>query len=250
MNAPTAGLAYTVIMPAYNEAEHLAENIRETLAVMDALGGEYEIIVVDDCSRDQTATVLADVQQRHPRVRPLALACNQGKGQALREGFFQAQGELIFFLDADLELHPRQFNLFLDMLKRQNVDVVIGSKRHPQSVLDYPWRRRLMSTIYFLMVKLLFGLPLRDTQTGLKLFKREVLSRAFPKMLVKQFAFDLELLVLAHYHGFRIAEAPVEVHYKAKLGHIRPRDVFDIWWDTMAVWYRLYIVRYYDKVKT
>ena len=106
----------------------------------------------------------------------------------------------------------------------------------------------MVSAGYFFFVKLLFHMPLRDTQTGLKLFRREVLRTVFPKVLVKRYAFDLELLVLAHHYGFKIAEAPVIVEYRGKFGHIGIRAVFNIWWDTMAVFYRLNIKRYYDKV--
>jgi hypothetical protein len=95
---------------------------------------------------------------------------------------------------------------------------------------------------------MLFGLPLRDTQTGLKLFRREVLKQAFPKVLIKRFAFDLELLVLAHHMGYRITEAPVIVNYRMKYGHIGLRAVFNIFWDTLAVFYRLRIKKYYDRV--
>ncbi|MCK5218363.1 glycosyltransferase [bacterium] len=242
----TAPARYSVIMPAYNEARHLAGNVEETIAVMESLGEGYEIIVVDDCSRDNTAEILRTISRRHAGVKPVFLKENQGKGHAQSAGFMQSQGAYVFFLDADLELHPRQFKRFLEIMQQEQADVVIGSKRHPQSVLEYPWRRRLMSGVYFCLVKIMFGLPLRDTQTGMKLFQRQVLSRAFPKILVKKYAFDLELLVLLHYQGCRIAEAPVQVDYKTKFGHIRPKDIFNIWWDTMAIWYRLYIRHYYD----
>ncbi len=240
-------ITYSVIMPAYQEGRHLAENIRQTREVMDALGQPYEIVVVDDCSPDNTAAVLREEAPRCPVLHPVFLSENQGKGHALRAGFMESRGEWVFFLDADLELHPRQFPAFLEILKASGADVVIGSKRHPASVLHYPWRRRLMSMVYFWLVKIMFGLPVKDTQTGLKLFRREVLSKTFPKILVKKYAFDLELLVLAHHYKFRIAEAPVVVDYKAEFGHIRPKDVFKIFWDTLAIFYRLYFRRYYDK---
>jgi hypothetical protein len=130
--------------------------------------------------------------------------------------------------------------------QEQGTDIVIGSKRHPQSRIDYPLKRRFISAGYFFLVKLLFGLPIRDTQTGLKLFRREVLTRIFPKVLIKRYAFDLELLVLAHHFGFTIAEAPVIVNYRGKFGHIGFRTVFNIWWDTMAIFYRLRLKKHYD----
>jgi glycosyltransferase involved in cell wall biosynthesis len=242
-----AKIEYSVVMPAYQEGKHLAANIRETIAVMESLGRPYEIVVVDDCSPDNTAAVLRELQPQCPQLRPVFLSENQGKGHALRAGFGETRGQWIFFLDADLDLHPRQFAAFLSMQKETGADVVIGSKRHPKSVLHYPWRRRLMSMVYFWLVKAMFGLPVKDTQTGLKLFKREVLAQTFPKILVKKYAFDLELLVLANHCHYRIAEAPVVVDYKAELGHIRPKDVFKIFWDTLAIFYRLYFRRYYDQ---
>jgi glycosyltransferase involved in cell wall biosynthesis len=236
-------------MPAFNEARHIAANVRETAQVMETLGDSYEILVVDDRSQDDTARIIQQLARELPHLRPMVLMTHQGKGRALRLGFQEACGELIFFLDADLDLHPRQFKVLEQIMLDTGADVVIGSKRHPQSVSNYPWKRRVVSTIYFFLVKLLFGLPLRDTQTGIKLFRREVLEQTFHQVLVKTYAFDLELLVLAHHAGFRIAEAPVVVDYKTKFGHIGLRDIFYVWWDTMAVWYRLYLRRYYDLQK-
>jgi glycosyltransferase involved in cell wall biosynthesis len=240
---------FSVLMPAFNEARHLAENLRETAKVMDSFGVPYEILVVDDHSRDETAKVLETVARDLPVVRPILLPVNQGKGHALRAGFEQTRGELIFFLDADLDLHPRQFHVLHRILQDSGADVVIGSKRHPDTVSNYPWKRRIVSAVYFWLVKLLFGLPIKDTQTGIKLFKRETLERTFHQVLVKKYAFDLELLVLIHRCGFKIAEAPVVVNYKTKFGHIGFSAIFNIWWDTMAVWYRLYIRHYYHTGK-
>jgi hypothetical protein len=138
--------------------------------------------------------------------------------------------------------------LFFEIQRREQCDIVIGSKRHPDSKLKYPLKRRIISAGYFFIIKLLFQMPIRDTQTGLKLFRREVLSKVFPKVLIKRYAFDLELLVLANHEGFSIAEAPVIVNYRGKYGHIKLSAIFNIFWDTMAVFYRLRINKYYDKV--
>lgn len=238
---------FSVLMPAYNEARYLTDNFRETTYVMESLGEPYEIIIVDDGSRDHTAEVIKDLARQDTRLRPVFLPSNQGKGLALRSGFQAASGELIFFLDADLDIDPKQFRVLLKIMQATNSDVVIGSKRHPQSVLHYPWRRRVVSAVYFLLVKLMFGLPIKDTQTGIKLFQRRVLEKTFPKVLVKKYAFDLELLVLVNYFEYKIAEAPVVVNYRGKFGHIGLSAIFNTWWDTMAVWYRLYLKRYYGR---
>jgi glycosyltransferase involved in cell wall biosynthesis len=234
-------------MPAYNEARHLAANVRETIHVMETLGESYEIIPVDDGSPDHTGEVMRTLALECPQVKPVILTMNQGKGYALRAGFGQALGELIFFLDADLDLHPKQFKVLHQIMQSSGAQVVIGSKRHPQTVSNYPWKRRVVSAVYFFLVKLLFGLPIKDTQTGIKLFQRQVLEKSFPKILVKKYAFDLELLVLSDHFGFSIAEAPVVVDYKTKFGHIGVGGIFYTWWDTMAVWYRLFIRHHYDR---
>jgi glycosyltransferase involved in cell wall biosynthesis len=234
-------------MPAYNEGARIRANLLAVYRMLKSFKQPFEIVVVDDGSGDWTweearhaARGLRNVQVKRNEV-------NQGKGWALKEAFRLCKGQWVVFLDSDLDIDPAQLKLFFEIQAREGTDIVIGSKRHPDSRLNYPLKRRIISAGYFFLVKLLFGLPIRDTQTGLKLFKREVLRRAFPKVLIKRYAFDLELLVLAHHLGFSIAEAPVIVNYRGKFGHIGLKAVFNIWWDTMAIFYRLYLKKHYDR---
>jgi glycosyltransferase involved in cell wall biosynthesis len=245
---PLSAPKFSVIMPAYNEAGGLRENVLETAKVMESWAETYEIILVDDGSTDKTAQIAHALAAELKKFKPMILPINQGKGYALRAGFQAAQGEMIFFLDADLDLHPKQFRGMHQILQASEADLVIGSKRHPLTISNYPWKRRIVSAVYFVLVKWLFGLPIKDTQTGIKLFKREVLAKIFPKILVKKYAFDLELLALANHYGYRIAESPVMVNYRTKLGHIGIKTIFNMWWDTMAVWYRLHVKHYYDRI--
>ncbi len=235
----------SILMPMYNEEIYAAANILETDEYFKNLNISYEIIVVDDGSVDLTYNKVISVKKEHIRIYKLSI--NQGKGQALKEAFKQSSGDLIMFLDGDLDIKPEQFQILFEIMKKENADVVIGSKRHPQSILHYPLKRKILSIGYFFIVKILFGLPIHDTQTGIKIFKREVLEKIFHKVLIKRYAFDLELLILAHHYGFKIAESPVVVDYKGKFGHITLKTIFQIFWDTMAIFYRLYILKYYDK---
>lgn len=238
----------SVLMPAYNEVDTIVSNIEETCRVMRGSGRPFEVIVIDDGSSDRTWPELRKVARRNPQVRIKRHLENHGKGRALKFGCRFATGGLVAFLDADLELHPRQLLRFLDILERTGVDVVIGSKWHPDSSLNYPVMRGVISRIYYTVVKILFGLPVRDTQTGLKLFRAEVLRRIFPVVLVKKYAFDLEILVNVRRLGYRIVEAPVEVLFRRQaMGRIRLRDLFYTWVDTMAIFYRLHLLRYYDR---
>jgi hypothetical protein len=97
---------------------------------------------------------------------------------------------------------------------------------------------------------LLFGLPLRDTQTGLKVFRREVLQRVFPRILAKRFAFDIEVLANAHRLGFKLVDAPVTLEFKRGLGRIRWKDIRATGLDTLAIFYRMYILHYYDRFES
>jgi hypothetical protein len=146
-----------------------------------------------------------------------------------------------------MDLHPEQLEDFFTIMKSRGADVVIGSKFHPQSKVEYPRLRRIYSFFYFMLVRSLFGLPVRDTQTGIKLFKREVLEQVLPRVLVKRFAFDLELLANVHHFGYRIVEAPVVVNFNRVCSRLRLPAVWNVFVDTLAIFYRMRILRYYDR---
>jgi glycosyltransferase involved in cell wall biosynthesis len=236
----------SVIVPAYNESKDIAANLR---AIVDALRGhatKLEIILVDDGSRDQTWRHAAQTMRDDVVVRVLRYERNQGKGYALACGARHATGEFVVFLDADLDLHPDQVPGFFDVLFATNADAVIGSKWHPQSRVEYPRWRRVLSHGYYAMVMLLFGLPLRDTQTGLKLFRARLLEAVVPRLLTKRFAFDVELLAVAHRMGFKIVEAPVRLQFRRDVPRLRWSDSWHVLVDTLAIYYRMYLRRYYD----
>ncbi len=236
----------SILMPAYNEGLGIRANLLATYRMLKGLKRPFEIVVLDDGSGDWTFEEARRGARGLKNVKVKRIPVNQGKGWALKEAFREARGEWVVFLDSDLDIDPKQLELFFDIQKRTGCDVVIGSKRHPESRIHYPVKRRIISAGYFFLVKALFGMPMRDTQTGLKIFRRQVLRDVFPRVLIKRYAFDLELLVVAHRYGYRIEEAPVIVNYRGKYGHIGLRAVFNIWWDTMAVFYRLKVKKFYD----
>jgi hypothetical protein len=147
-----------------------------------------------------------------------------------------------------MELDPRNIKSFIELMESSDCDAVIGSKRHPRSRVSYPFARRVQSSIYQLLIRLLFNLNIRDTQTGLKLFRREALAEVVPILAVKGFAFDLELLVVARKLGYtKIVEAPIDLSYHFE-STVNVRAVWRILWDTAAIFYRLRILRYYDRM--
>lgn len=238
----------SVVMPAYNEARHIARNLLEVVETLSSFEYDFEVVVVDDGSPDKTYLEAAKLLSTHRElVRVVHYEENRGKGNALMCGAAFATGEFIVFLDADMDLHPSQLPVFFGIMDAQMADVVIGSKRHPASVVNYPRLRRIYSAVYYSLIKLLFGLPVKDTQTGLKMFRREVIARIFPRILVKRFAFDIEVLANAHRLGYKIVDAPVTLEFqRGAFGRVNIRDVWKIFLDTLAIFYRMRILRYYD----
>jgi glycosyltransferase involved in cell wall biosynthesis len=237
----------SVLVPAYNEAYNIKANMEETIRTFDEFGWDYEIIIIDDGSSDDTFEFATEISQKHSHIMVKKNFENYGKGRALKKGFRYTSGKYTIFLDADMELHPAQLQTFFDIMRLDKADIVIGSKFHPNSNISYPWHRRIVSFTYFFLVKILFGLPIHDTQTGLKLFKAEVLRDVFPRILVKQFAYDLEILVNAHRLGYRITEAPVVLDSKRRYGRIGLKSIYQTGLDTLAIFYRMFILKYYDR---
>ncbi len=239
----------SVIMPAYNEADRIISSIEETVKTFNEFGCHWELVVIDDCSVDDTYSKASGLIKKYPRhliVKKIPI--NLGKGRVIKKALRYISGDYAVFLDADMDLHPIQIQTLFDIMRLDNADIVIGSKMHPNSIVTYPLQRKIISLIYYMAGKVLFNLPCHDTQTGLKLFKVEVLRKVFPRILVKQFAFDLEVLVNAHHLGYRIAEAPIVLKPQRKYGRISFEQMFVTGWDTLAVFYRMRILKYYDRI--
>ncbi len=240
----------SVILPVYRLGETIEANLDAVANCLDAGGFRYELVPVDDGSGDGTAEALRRAAAKRPDVvRPVWVEKNAGKGNALKVGFRASQGAYVLLLDGDLDIAPKMLPKFFDSMRKHGSDIVVGSKRHPESNVQYPWHRRLASAIYFGLVRLFIGLPITDTQTGMKLFKRRLLGEALDRMLVKTYAFDLELLAIAYGRGAKISEAPVEIRFGGKFGALKPRTVRDMVMDTLAVYYRLRLLHYYAKVE-
>lgn len=241
VDGPTADRAVpelSVVVPAYNEVDHVGGAVDRIATIVGSLFDRAEVIVVDDGSDDGTGRELEAIDAARPNVEVHTLADNRGKGHALKTGSAHASGELVLFLDGDGEIAPGQVAAFLARLSETDADVVIGSKRHPDSTVDYPWTRRVLSRGYSRLVRALFGLRVTDTQVGMKLLRREVVDDVLPLVTVRRYAFDVELLALAVDRGFDVVEAPVTLEFK--LGsHVDLRAVARIAWDTAKVFYRL-----------
>src|SRR6202165_4705154 len=175
-------VALSVVVPAYREGRRIYANLTRLVSELDKLLVSYEVIVVSDGNTD--ATVREALRVESPAVRVFHYPMNIGKGFALSCGVDQSTGSLVTFIDADMELDPATIGCFIEIMKTSDCDAVIGSKRHPDSKVAYPRFRRFQSALYQIFVRLLFNLDVRDTQTGLKLFRRQVLSEALPLLAI------------------------------------------------------------------
>lgn len=233
----------SVILPSYN-TKNLARNVFEIEDEIKKITKYYEIIIVNDGSTkewDKESTKLKKL--KNSKIKILSYDINKGKGYALKKGGMIAKGNKILFLDSDLDIPPKQVKTFLEKLNK--FDIVIGSKRHPDSKLVYPATRKFMSTIYQKLNSILFNLDVKDTQVGIKAFNSEILKKILPKIAIKRFVFDLELLVVANKEGYKILEAPVEIDYQFR-STINIKSVLNILWETAAIFYRLKILKHYD----
>lgn len=237
----------SVVVPAHQQAKTIVENIRILEATLSKIRYAHEIIVVVDGYGDGTYRKLK--KAKIPNVIVTVYMQNQGKGHAVRLGMGKTKGDYVAFIDAGREIDPNGISMLLEHMEWYGADIIVGSKRHPVSKVIYPWYRTLLSFGYQFIIRLMFNLNIRDTQAGIKIFRREVLEKILPKLLVKRYAFDLEMLAVASRLGFkRIYEAPIKLRYNfSDITHASTlRSVFLILVDTAAIFYRIQLLHYYD----
>jgi glycosyltransferase involved in cell wall biosynthesis len=236
----------SVILPAYNESRNVSKTIRKSVDVLSQIGQDFEIVLVDDGSEDNTYQQAVEASKEYKNVRALGYHPNMGKGYALKYGSRFAQGDLVLFLDADLDIPASQIPQFLKYMQENRADVVIGSKRHPLSKVQYPLSRRFLSQCYSTLLKLMFNLDVADTQVGIKLFRREVLERVIPEVKINGFAFDIELLANTSKAKYKIVEAPVEIDFQFG-SRVNLIQIWKMFSDTLNIFYRMKFMRHHHK---
>jgi glycosyltransferase involved in cell wall biosynthesis len=237
----------SVVIPAYKQGRTIAEDLKRIKMVLDRIRYDYEIIVVVDGQLDETLTNAKKVKSS--KIKVIGYEKNKGKGHAVRYGMARTKGDLIAFIDAGMDINPSSLPMLLEHMLWYDSDVIVASVRHSASkVYGYPLIRKILSWGYHTLTKILFGLRITDSQRGLKIFKRKVLEKVLPRLLVKEYAFDIEILSVARRLGFgKIHDGPVEMDArKLKYSSIQSGTIFSMLRDTLAVFYRLNLLRYYD----
>lgn len=205
----------SIVIPAYNEEKRLPEFLREVIDFTAQSRQRYEIIVVDDGSRDRTFEVTKAFMARQEGVDLIRLEVNRGKGHAVKHGLFKARGDVRVFLDADGSVHPREIERCLPYFE-QGYDVIIGSrvKHGAGQKLERRWWRVAMGVVFNFLVNKILNLPFLDTQCGFKMFRAYVVKPVFSRLYLHRFGFDIELLFLVYRCGFKAVEVPVSWTHK------------------------------------
>lgn len=235
-----------MIIPAYRQEATIERNLRQIEGVLKQIRYSYEIICVIDGQVDKTFQKAKKTSSS--KISVIGYKENRGKGYAVRYGMARASGDLIAFIDSGMDIDPNGLSMILEHMEWYSADIIVGSKRHAASDVFYPLPRRLLSLIAQVTIFFLFGLKTRDTQVGLKIFKRKVLEKVLPRLLLKRFAFDVELLAVSRSLGFkRIYEAPVKISHRfsSNVNFSGPNGIWQAFLDVLAVFYRLRILRYY-----
>ncbi|MEM1542692.1 MAG: glycosyltransferase family 2 protein [Candidatus Bathyarchaeia archaeon] len=233
----------SVIMPAYNEEAVIEDSIRAVSDVLQTLNMNYEIIVVDDGSCDGTFRKASNCVKIGNSVKVIRHFRNLGKGAAIKTGFSHSRGDIIIFFDSDLEISPKNLRNYIEML-RDDVDIIIGSKWHPNSKIKVPLLRKLLSKGYYLLARLLVGIKVSDTQVGLKVFRREVLEKIMMVQFVNGFAFDIELLAIAALLKAKVIELPIEMQLNSTF---KFSEIWRMLLDLLRIVCRLKVTRWYQR---
>jgi dolichyl-phosphate beta-glucosyltransferase len=205
----------SIVIPAYNESARIGKTLREVLAYLDAQPRGGEVIVVDDGSKDDTSRVAQDViaatAGRRVEGRVIRVEPNRGKGHAVHTGLLAARNTVAAFFDADLSMPITETPKLVEPIRSGQYDIVLGSRALDRKLIGthQPWTREQSGRVFNLMMRALTGMRFKDTQCGFKAFRMDVCRPVVEGALVERFAFDVELLFIAHRAGLRMLEYPV-----------------------------------------
>jgi dolichyl-phosphate beta-glucosyltransferase len=226
----------SIVVPAYNESGRLPGSLRRMRQHFDALGEEYEVIVVDDGSSDDTYAQSLDLAAGWPQLTVLQFDRNRGKGAAVREGMLHAGGEHRLFSDADLSTPLDELPRLRARLQGRT-QVAIASRGLAESQIEVHQqkRRELMGRTYNRLLQLLVLRGIHDSQCGFKVFTAEAATACFAPLQTMRFGFDAEVLVRAQAHGWKIAEVPVRWRHVEASRVNSVRDSSRMLWDLLRL---------------
>ncbi|MCL5667246.1 MAG: glycosyltransferase family 2 protein [Patescibacteria group bacterium] len=200
----------SIVIPAYNEEQRIEHTLRDVAEFLKTQNFNYEILVVNDGSKDNTAEVVRNLEQSIPKLRLVDNKENHGKGWVTKQGMLEAAGDVRLFMDADNSTKVEEILKMLPLFE-QGYDIVIGSRRIVGSkiAVHQPWIRDFQGSVFRLIVHTLVPLGVTDSQCGFKAFSAKASQSVFPLQRIYRWAFDVEILALARKMKFNIKEVPV-----------------------------------------
>jgi dolichyl-phosphate beta-glucosyltransferase len=203
---------FSLVIPAYNEERRLPTSIRDIKAFFKNVSDPIEVIVVVEKSKDRTFELAKAAAADEPRITVIDNRVHRGKGFAVKSGMTKANGEIVFFNDADLSTPLAEIFLFLGHFRENpDTDIVIGSRAHAQSKIlkRQNWFRQLLGRTFNRFVQFFGVRGIKDTQCGFKAFRLQACRDIFRRQTLNGFAFDVEVLMLAEEMGYKIDILPV-----------------------------------------
>ncbi|HJY98698.1 MAG TPA: dolichyl-phosphate beta-glucosyltransferase [Patescibacteria group bacterium] len=199
----------TVLIPCYNEAKVIKENLTEISEFLSSKNYEWELLVVDDGSRDNSVKKVLEL--KNPKIKLVSYKINRGKGGALKEGIAKSSGRYIIFMDADLSVPVETIDAVLDKLEEGKSDVVIGTRKIKSAkvLVHQPWLRENLGKGFTFITRIITGVKISDFTCGFKGFSGVSAKKIFSNSLLTRWAYDAEILYLAKKFGYKIFEVPV-----------------------------------------
>jgi len=217
-------LKISLVIPMYNESSIVKDALETYSTYMEKTFEDWELIFVDDGSKDGCGDVIREASEKDPRIRLEGYEVNRGKGFAVRTGVLASKGDLVIFTDCDNAYGEETIGRAVEQLKSSGADMLIGSRNLTKDgYKQYTFMRRVASKTYIKIICLVAGFKLSDSQCGFKGFKGEVGRKLFSYSEVERFAFDLEIILLAQKAGYTITEMPVKIinHRESKVSLAR-----------------------------
>ena len=228
----------SIIVPAYNEEKRITPFLRDLLCYSKQHFRDYEIIIVNDGSKDNTVGVVSRLikREKESRARMISYSENKGKGYAVRKGVLESKGENMIFIDADGSIAPDQIPLMLEKLKKY--DVVVGSRRIRGADVDASGFRVFIGTMFNYYVNLLYRIDVWDNLCGFKGFRKKAAKDLFRDLISRRWIFDVELFYKIRKKGYKMHELPIRWVHKEDT-KIRPLDPLKMAWQLLALRMRL-----------
>lgn len=240
--ALTKNVELSVVLPAFNEADHIVKVIQRLVESISGVAKSFEIVIVDDGSFDGTADKVKSLSILNSSIVLVRNARNMGKGAAVKHAAGFVRGEVVVLLDADMDIDPAVLASYMEALKKY--DLCIASKRHPKSDYNAPVARKFLSLGFNMLTRLMTGVTVADSQAGLKAMKRTHFQRIMDMVAVKRYAYDVEMLAVAQLLNLKVAELPIRIEQNSRFD---TRAIVYMMIDLLGIAYRLRIIKWYQK---